>query len=137
MQQIEEKNKEHIENLKSSQSNNEFDIINYNLVENSSPKYSMRGKFDIDENKENKLLFLSGLRNDPNLEIKNYEPNYNYVKPRIQSFKFPKDERFKTNKSESSLNPKNTSKEQNVSKSFDSDILDVTKEKEKENETNM
>ena len=137
MQQIEEKNKEHIENLKSSQSNNEFDIINYNLVENSSPKYSMRGKFDIDENKENKLLFLSGLRNDPNLEIKNYEPNYNYVKPRIQSFKFPKDERFKTNKSESSLNPKNNSKEQNVSKSFDSDILDVTKEKEKENETNM
>ena len=132
MQQIEEKNREHIDNLKSSQSNNEFENINYNLVENSSPKYTMRGKYDTDENKENRLLFLNALRNDPNFEIKNYEPNYNYVKPRIQSFKFAKDERFKTNKSESSLNPKNTSKAENVSKSFDSDILDANNEKTEE-----
>ena len=143
IQRIEERNKEHLENLKSSQSNNEFDIINYNLVESSSPKYSMRGKYDLDENKENKLLILSGLRNDPNFEIKNYEPNYNYVKPRIQSFKFSKDERFKTNKSESSLNPKNLNNSKEISeiksnqnrklnnsKSFDSDNLDMTFEKE-------
>ena len=143
MQQIEEKNKEHIENLKSSQSNNEYQIINYNLVESSSPKYTMRGKYDIEENKENKLLFLSGLRNDPNLEIQNYEPNYNYIKPRIQSFKFPKGERFKTNKSESSMNQKNlnnskdvsenksnNNKKLNASKSYDSDNLEMSLEKE-------
>ena len=143
LQQIEEKNKEHIEYLKSSQSNNEFENINYNLVESSSPKYSMRGKYDIDENKDNKLLYLSALRNDPNYEIKNYEPNYNYVKPRIQSFKFSKDERFKTNKSESSLIQKNlnnskdvseiksnNNKKLNASKSFESDNMDIAVEKE-------
>ena len=143
LQQIEEKNKEHIEYLKSSQSNNEFENINYNLVESSSPKYSMRGKYDIDENKDNKLLYLSALRNDPNYEIKNYEPNYNYVKPRIQSFKFAKDERFKSNKSDASLNPKNlntskdiseikSNKKLNASKSFDSDNLNISVEKDKE-----
>ena len=144
LQQIEEKNKEHIEYLKSNQSNNEFEIINYNLVESSSPKYSMRGKYDIDENKDSKLMYLSALRNDPNYEIKNYEPNYNYVKPRIQSFKFAKDERFKSNKSEASLNPKNLntskdiseikSKKLNASKSFDSDNLNISIEKDKEKE---
>jgi hypothetical protein len=142
LQQIEEKNKEHIEYLKSNQSNNEFEIINYNLVESSSPKYSMRGKYDIDENKDSKLMYLSALRNDPNYEIKNYEPNYNYVKPRIQSFKFAKDERFKSNKSEASLNQKNLntskdiseikSKKLNASKSFDSDNLNISIEKDKE-----
>ena len=95
----------------------------------------MRGKYGSDENRENKLLFLNSLRNDPNFELKDYRPNYNYVKPRIQSFKFPKDERFKTNKSELSLNQKNMnnskdiseskmnnkSKMLNASKSFDSD----------------
>ena len=106
IQQIQEINREQIENLKSNQSNNEFKNINYNLVESSSPKYSMRGKYDLDENRENKLLFLNAFRNDPSLEIKDYQPNYNYIKPRIQSFKFPKDERFKTNKSESNLNQK-------------------------------
>ena len=143
MQALEEKEKKHIENMKSSKSNNEFEIINYNLVESSSPKYTMRGKYDIDENKENKLLYLSGLRNLPNLEIKNYEPNYNYVKPRIQSFKFSKDERFKTNKSESSLIQKNlnnskdvseiksnNNKKLNASKSFESDNMDIAVEKE-------
>ena len=143
MEQQKEKDKIRLENLKSSQSNNEFEIINYNLVENSSPKYTMRGKYDIDENKENKLLYLSGLRNLPNLEMKNYEPNYNYVKPRIQSFKFSKDERFKTNKSESSLNQKNlnnskevsevksnNNKKLNASKSFESDNMEFTMEKE-------
>ena len=143
MQALEEKEKKHIENMKSSKSNNEFEIINYNLVESSSPKYTMRGKYDIDENKENKLLYLSGLRNLPSLEMKNYEPNYNYVKPRIQSFKFSKDERFKTNKSESSLIQKNlnnskdvseiksnNNKKLNASKSFESDNMDIAVEKE-------
>ena len=104
----------------------------------------MRGKYDIDENKDSKLMYLSALRNDPNYEIKNYEPNYNYVKPRIQSFKFAKDERFKSNKSEASLNPKNLntskdiseikSKKLNASKSFDSDNLNISIEKDKEKE---
>ena len=145
-QQMEEKNREHIENIKSNLSNSEFKNINYNLVESSSPKYSMRGKYDLDENKENKLLFLNAIRNDPNFEIKDYEPNYNYIKPRIQSFKFPKDERFKTNKSESNLSPKNNmnnskdisdgktnnkskSKILSASKSFDSDNLNSINEK--------
>ena len=142
MQQIEEKNKE---NLKSSQANNEYENINYNLVESSSPKYSMRGKYDLDENKENKLLFFNALRNDSNFEVKDYQPNYNYIKPRIQSFKFPKDERFKTNKSELSLHQKymnnskditeskmnnnNKSKMLNASKSFDSVNFDLGIEK--------
>ena len=150
MQQIEEKNKEHLENLKSaSKDNDEFNNINYNLVESSSPKYSMRGKYDIDENRENKLLFFNALRNDSNLEQKDYQPNYNYIKPRIQSFKFPKDERFKTNKSEVSLNQKNMNNSKdiseskinnnnkskmNVSKSFDSDNFEINNEQEKEKE---
>jgi hypothetical protein len=142
MQQIEEKNKELIENLKSSQTQNEFENINYNLVESSSPKYSMRGKYGSDENRENKLLFLNSLRNDPNFELKDYRPNYNYVKPRIQSFKFPKDERFKSNKSESNMNnskdiseskinnrSKNM-KSNNASKSFESDTIELNYEKE-------
>jgi len=145
IQQIQEINREQIENLKSNQSNNEFKNINYNLVESSSPKYSMRGKYDLDENRENKLLFLNAFRNDTNLEIKDYQPNYNYIKPRIQSFKFPKDERFKTNKSESNLNQKsnmnnskdisdgktnNKSKSKifSASKSFDSDNLNMSNE---------
>ena len=146
IQQIQEINREQIENLKSNQSNTEFKNINYNLVESSSPKYSMRGKYDLDENRENKLLFLNALRNDPSLEIKDYQPNYNYIKPRIQSFKFPKDERFKTNKSESNLNQKSNmnnskdisdgktnnkskSKILSASKSFDSDNLNMSNEK--------
>ena len=83
MQQIEEKNKELIENLKSSKTQNVFENINYNLVENSSPEYSLRGKYGSDENRENKLLFLNSLRNFSNFELKDYKPNYNFVKSRI------------------------------------------------------
>ena len=92
-------------NLKASTSNNEFDIINYNLVENSSPKYSMRGKYDIDENKGDKLLLFGNYgKNNLIKEPKKYEPNYNYIKPTIKSFKFSKDERFKTDKIKHNLN---------------------------------
>jgi hypothetical protein len=105
MSELKEQEDLYYKNLKASTSNNEFDIINYNLVESSSPKYSMRGKYDIDENRENKLL-LFGNYAKTNLmsEPKKYEPNYDYIKPKIRSFKFSKDERFKTNKSESNLN---------------------------------
>ena len=142
MQQIEEKNKELIENLKSSKTQNVFENIGCNLVENSSPEYSLRGKYGSDENRENKLLFLNSLRNFSNFELKDYKPNYNYVKPRIQSFKFPKDERFKSDKSESNMNnskdipeskinnkSKNL-KSNNASKSFDSDTIELNYEKE-------
>ena len=147
LNELKEQENLYYQNLKASTTNNEYDIINYNLVESSSPKYSMRGKYDIDENRENKLLFFNALRNDSNLEQKDYQPNYNYIKPRIQSFKFPKDERFKTNKSEVSLNQKNMNNSKdiseskinnnkskmNVSKSFDSDNFEISNEKEKEN----
>ena len=83
MQEIEEKNKELIENLKSSKTQNVFENIGCNLVENSSPEYSLRGKYGSDENRENKLLFLNSLRNFSNFELKDYKPNYNFVKSRI------------------------------------------------------
>ena len=51
------------------------------------------------------------------MDIKRYEPNYNYVKPRIQSFKFSKEERFKSNKSESSLSPKKMNNSKDYSES--------------------
>ena len=92
-------------NLKASTSKNEFDIINYNLVESSSPKYSMRGKYDIDENKGNKLLLFGNYgKNNLIKESKKYEPNYNYIKPTIKSFKFSKEERFKTDKIKHNIN---------------------------------
>ena len=106
LNELKEQEKLYYQNLKASTTKNEYDIINYNLVESSSPKYSMRGKYDIDENRENKLLlFVNNSKNNIIAEPKKIEPNYNYIKPTIKSFKFSKDERFKTNKSEANLNP--------------------------------
>ncbi len=105
MNELKEQENLYYKNLKASSSNSEYDIINYNLVESSSPKYSMRGKYDIDENRENKLLLFGNYaKNSLVNEPKKYEPNYDYIKPKIKSYKFSKDERFKTNKSESNLN---------------------------------
>ena len=100
--EIKEQEEQYYKNLKASSSSGKYDNINYNLVESSSPKYSMRGKYDIDENRQNKLLLFGN--NNLMTEPKKYEPNYNYIKPSIKSFKFSKDERFKTNKSEQDLN---------------------------------
>ena len=100
--EIKEQEEQYYKNLKASSSSGKYDNINYNLVESSSPKYSMRGKYDIDENRQNKLLLFGN--NNLQTEPKKYEPNYNYIKPSIKSFKFSKDERFKTNKSEQDLN---------------------------------
>ena len=108
LNELKEQEKLYYQNLKASTTNNEYDIINYNLVESSSPKYSMRGKYDIDENRENKLLLFGNYaKNNIISEPKKYEPNYNYIKPTIKSFKFSKDERFKTNKNEQNLNQGN------------------------------
>ena len=105
MNELKEQEKQYYKNLKASSSTSEYDEINYNLVESSSPKYSMRGKNDIDENRENKLLLFGNYsKNNLMTEPKKYEPNYNYIKPSIKSYKFGKDERFKTNKSEHKLN---------------------------------
>ena len=58
----------------------------------------MRGKYDIDENRENKLLLFGNYsKNNLVTEPKKIEPNYDYIKPKIKSYKFAKDERFKTN----------------------------------------
>jgi hypothetical protein len=116
MERLKEQERDLHEKLKENQHSNDIEVINYNLVESSSPKYSMRGKYDIDENRENRLLYLNNFR-DPNMDIKRYEPNYNYVKPRIQSFKFSKEERFKSNKSESSLSPKKMNNSKDYSES--------------------
>jgi len=105
MNELKEQEKQYYKNLKASSSASDYDIINYNLVESSSPKYSMRGKYDIDENRENKLLlFANNSNNNLITEPKKYEPNYDYIKPSIKSFKFGKDERFKYNKSEKEVN---------------------------------
>ena len=105
LNELKEQEDLYYKNLKASTSNNEFDIINYNLVESSSPKYSMRGKYDLDENRKNKyLLFGNYAKNNLITEPKKFEPNYNYIKPAIKSFKFSKDERFKTDKSKINLN---------------------------------
>ena len=100
--EIKEQEEQYYKNLKASSSSGKYDNINYNLVESSSPKYSMRGKYDIDEKRQNKLLLFGN--NNLLTEPKKYEPNYNYIKPSIKSFKFSKDERFKTNKSEQDVN---------------------------------
>lgn len=130
LKQIKEREKVFNDNLKERQQIKEDNQINYKLVESSSPKYSMRGKYVIDENRDNKLLYLNGFR-DFNQDIKRYEPNYNYVKPRIQTFVFPREERFKTNKSESNLSPKKSnnsidySENNNNSKNID-DLMNIS-----------
>ena len=81
----------------------ELDIINYNLVENSSPKYSIKGKYNNNNNgKRENILYLFGnnKKNYSFREPRKYEPNYNFIKPKVKSFIFPKDERFKKNKSD-------------------------------------
>ena len=104
LKELKEQENLYYKNLKASTSNSDYDNINYNLVESSSPKYSMRGKNDIDENRENRfLLFGNYAKNNLMIEPKKIEPNYDYIKPSIKSFKFSKDERFKTNKSENNL----------------------------------
>ena len=102
--EIKEQEKEYYKNLKASSSKNKYDIINYNLVESSSPKYSMRGKNDIEEKRRNKLFDFNLLNSNVMTEPEGYEPNYNYIKPSIRSFKFSKDERFKTKKDDYHLN---------------------------------
>ena len=82
--------------------------INYNLVENSSPKYSITGKYkyhpsishqayygssdDIFENFEND----EDDDNSKKLHILLENPNYDKVKPKYPSFSFGISERFKT-----------------------------------------
>ena len=105
MSELREKEKQYYKNLKASFSASHYDIINYNLIESSSPKYSMRGKYGIDENWENKLLlFVNNSNNNLITEPKKYVPNYDYIKSSIKSFKFGKDGRFKYNKSEKKSN---------------------------------
>ena len=119
--ELKEQEQLYYKNLKASTSNSDYDNINYNLVESSSPKYSMRGKYDIDENRENRfLLFGNYGKNNLMLEPNKIEPNYDYIKPAIKSFKFSKDERFKVNKTENNLNPgplSNKAKSRNLSSS--------------------
>ena len=99
--ELKEKEKQYYKNLKASFSASDYDIINYNLIESSSPKYSMRGKYGIDENRENKLfIFVNNSNSNLITEPKKYVPNYDYIKSSFKSFKFGKDGRFKYNKSE-------------------------------------
>ena len=82
--------------------------INYNLVENSSPKYSITGKYrhrpslshqayygssdDIFDNYENDEE--DNNKKKPEILLEN--PNYDKVKPKYPSFSFGISERFKT-----------------------------------------
>lgn len=80
--------------------------INYSLVEESSPKYTIKGKnlqkninfqdygsLLFNENEEPMNLIINSQLNRP-------LPNLNYVRPKLPSISFSKAERFKTIKKE-------------------------------------
>ena len=102
--------------------------INYNLVENSSPKYSMKGKYNYHtnlfyqsnykstddifnpyEDEENGNIYTKRKRQYNNNILLLEYPNFDKVKPNYPAFSFGSSERFKTFK---------TSKE-NKNKSLD------------------
>ena len=63
--------------------------INYNLVEDSSPKFTMKGKYD-----DNKFKFKD-YENEENLSNLNLiNPNIAIVRPSLPSYSFGKSERF-------------------------------------------
>ena len=74
----------------------QYNDINYDLIEEQSPKYSMRGKAkEKNLNNENeKLLIIGGESEYFDLKKKLNKPNFNYVKPSNPSFSFSKSERF-------------------------------------------
>ena len=74
--------------------------INYSQVEESSPKYSMKGRYIIRQSRDdilNNLVLGTNveLLNQIKLIQKNQSlPNYNFIKPRLPSIVFNKAERF-------------------------------------------
>ena len=74
----------------------QYNDINYNLVEEQSPKYSIRGKEkEKNLNAENeKFLVIGGESDYLESKVKLNKPNFNYVKPKNPSFSFSKSERF-------------------------------------------
>ena len=79
----------------------EIKSINYSLVEESSPKYSMKGrsmpKTKIDNEEVGNLLLgqnLEMIEYIRNAQINRPLPNINYVKPNLPSIIFSKAERF-------------------------------------------
>ena len=74
----------------------QYNDINYNLIEEQSPKYSMRGKVkEKNLNNENdKFLVIGGESEYLDSNEKLNQPNFNFVKPSNPSFSFCKSERF-------------------------------------------
>ena len=78
--------------------------INYSQVEESSPRYSMKGRYIIRQSRDddiNNLVLGSNIEylNQIKLIQKNQPlPNYNYIKPKLPSIVFNKAERFPKSK---------------------------------------
>ena len=80
--------------------------INYSLVEPSSPKYSIKGRYEVNEvrNDDPGNLVL-GVNLEKLNKIKEAQkidllPNFNYIKPKLPSIVFSKEERFPKQKSQ-------------------------------------
>ena len=107
MQKIEEQNEE-IQKIrkeilikKGYNDPNELKTINYSLVEESSPKYTIKGrsmpKIRADNEEVGNALLgqnLEMIEYIRNSQINRPLPNINYVKPNLPSFAFSKAERF-------------------------------------------
>ena len=98
---MKEKRKEELEQLrkdilKREGASQEFKEINYSLVEEQSPKYSMGGKNKekktIDENEM--FLKIGGDTDYIKVKKRINEPNFNFIKPSLPSFSFCKSSRF-------------------------------------------
>ena len=82
----------------------EINPVNYSLIEESSPKYSMKGRYVEHRSRADDMRELSlgsnvELINQIKLAQKNRSlPNYNFVKPRLPSIVFTKAERFPKSK---------------------------------------
>ena len=70
--------------------------IDYSQVEESPPKYSIKGRYDNKDFKENSFFNFDFDRQVDLIEEKMKEPlpNFNYIKPKLPSIVFNKAERF-------------------------------------------
>ena len=73
--------------------NYSFNEINYNLIYEKSPSYSIKGKTKEINNNNNKIILNEDFNENKNNEIFPL-PNFNYLKPKEPSFSFGLAKRF-------------------------------------------